>query len=125
MAGADLSGMSFLHTMNVPDFLTLYFVWFLVLWIAVLVVRKAGHDTPFTSVCGILLFEGLGAARYIDGSAHGLHRWDILFVMMAFGWLPFVLRARHFDQGGSGSCSGGGGCGGGGCGGGGCGGCGG
>lgn len=121
--------MSFLETMQGPDFLVLYLVWFGLTWIGMLVVRHKITDTPWTSLGGMLAFEGLGVARFLVGSAHGMHKWDFLFMMMGVGALFFVLRAEHFKSGsdggwGVGSC-GGGGCGGGGCGGGGCGGCGG
>src|SRR5262245_12946992 len=75
----------FLYTMPGPDFLLLYLVWFLVLWVTVLLVRHAGFDTPLTTIGGLLAFEGLGAARYFVGSAHGMHKWTFLFLMMIVG----------------------------------------
>ena len=121
--------VSFLHTMAGPEFLGLYFIWFLITWIAMLFVRHRLSDTWFTSMAGLALFEGLGLARYFVGKAHGLERWEFLFLMMLVGALFFLVRAEHLKQGSStgwgGSSCGGGGCGGGGCGGGGCGGCGG
>ncbi len=122
----------FLPTIKGPDFLFLYALWFAALFVAVLMLRSAGHDTPLVSGVGLALFEGLGVARYLVGSAQGMHRWEYLGVMMLVGGSCFVLRVESFKgSGGSGgscgggsisSCSGGGGCGGGG---GGCGGCGG
>ena len=135
LAVADASPGAFgsLDTMKGPDFLKLYFVWFLATWIGVLMLRKHGFDTPSTTIVGVVLFEALGVGRYLLGSAHGMHNWLFLFLMMGGGMFFFVLRAHHFDQSGGGGwsgCSSGGGCGssscgGGGCGGGGCGGCGG
>jgi uncharacterized membrane protein YgcG len=119
--------MRFLETMRGPDFLVLYLVWFALTWIGMLVVRHRLSNTMWTSLGGLLVFEGLGAARYLVGEAHGMHNWDFLFMMMGIGALFFVMRAQKSgSDGGSGigGC-GGGGCGGGGCGGGGCGGCGG
>jgi len=120
--------VSFLHTMSGPDFLKLYFGWFLVTWIGMLIVRHRISDTSLTSVGGLFLFEALGAARYFAGKAHGMEKWTFLEIMMIVGGFFFILRAENFNQGsssGCGSTTGGGGCGGGGCGGGGCGGCGG
>ena len=120
--------MSFLHTMSGPDFLKLYFGWFLVTWIGMLIVRHRISDTSLTSVGGLFLFEALGAARYFAGKAYGMEKWTFLEIMMIVGGFFFILRAENFNQGsssGCGSTTGGGGCGGGGCGGGGCGGCGG
>lgn len=120
--------MSFLHTMSGPDFLQLYFGWFLVTWIGMLIVRHRISDSSLTSLGGLILFEALGAARYLDGAAHGMTKWSFLGLMMVIGGFFFVLRAENFSQGSSSGCGGsscgGGGCGGGGCGGGGCGGCG-
>src|SRR5437899_457443 len=110
-----------------PDFLGLYLVWLLVTWVGMLIVRHHVADTWATSLGGLLLFEGLGAVRYFLGSAHGMHNWEFMSIMMVVGVFFFILRADNFSNGsgsGWGSC-GGGGCGGGGCGGGGCGGCGG
>src|SRR5258707_11191141 len=108
--------MSFLHTMSGPDFLGLYFLWLLVTWIGMLIVRHRVADTWGTTVGGLFLFEGLGAARYFVGSAHGMHKWEFMFLMMVVGFFFFVLRAHNFSNGsGSGwSSCGGGGCGGGG-----------
>jgi uncharacterized membrane protein YgcG len=120
--------MSFLHTMTGPDFLGLYFVWFLITWIGMLLVRHRVCDNWLTTLTGLALFEGLGVARYFVGTAHGMEKWDFMFIMMFVGALFFAIRAEHLKQGSNGgwsSCGGGGGCGGGGCGGGGCGGCGG
>lgn len=121
--------MSFLKTMQGPDFLVLYLVWFGLTWISMLVLRHKVSDTLLTSLSGLLAFEGLGVARFLVGSANGMHKWDFLFLMMGVGALFFVLRAENFESGSDGGSGvdsfGGGGCGGGGCGGGGCGGCGG
>jgi hypothetical protein len=119
--------MNFLETMRGPEFLALYFVWFILTWGCMLLVRHKVVDCIWTSLGGLALFEGLGVTRYIVGEAHGMHKWDFLFAMMFIGALFFLARTDSFTSGsgsGWGSC-GGGGCGGGGCGGGGCGGCGG
>lgn len=124
----------FLHTMKGPEFLFVYGFWFVAVFVVVLALRTMGHDTPLVSGLGLVAFEILGVARYLVGSAHGMHRWDFLGMMMLVGGCCFVFRAESLPgshrSGGScsggfsaSSCSGGGGCGGGG--GGGCGGCGG
>jgi hypothetical protein len=125
LATLEFEPWRFLYAMDGPHFLMLYLVWFLVLWVGVLVLRSKNFDSPLTTVGGLALYEGLGVARYLLGSAHGLQKWDYLIAMMGFGFFFFVLRGHHFEQGGSSGGCGGGGCGGGGCGGGGCGGCGG
>lgn len=120
--------MNFLETMKGPEFLALYLGWFVFVFCCVLVARKCGADSPITTSIGLILFEGLGVARLIIGSAHGMHKFEILFVMMFVGAILFLVRAENLSSGSgssSGGSCGGGGCGGGGCGGGGCGGCGG
>jgi len=122
----------FLETVRGPEFLVLFGGWFLLCWSALLVLRRTGRDHPLTTVIMLALFESLGVARYVVGSAAGLHRWMFLSLMMVIGALFFLLRVQQgagtgSDGGGtsSSSCStGGGGCGSAGCGGGGCGGCG-
>jgi hypothetical protein len=135
-AQADDGIFSFLHTMRGPDFLLLYFVWFIVTFGGVLLLRWNGHDSPLTTVAGLLLYELLGVLRIISGSAHGMHKWEFLILMMVIGAVVFVVRIKLNQSSGDGghwwssssggsSCSSGGGgagCGGGG---GGCGGCGG
>ena len=119
--------MNFLETMRGPEFLAVYGGWFVVTWIGMLIVRHKVSDGWWTTLGGLLAFESVGFARYLIGTAHGLHKWDFLFLMMIVGALFFLARTDHFSSGSNGSWSscGGGGCGGGGCGGGGCGGCGG
>lgn len=132
-AAAGGGAFDFLHTMRGPEFLFVYAFWFAAVFVVVLALRKMGHDTPIVSGLGLVAFELLGVTRYLVGSAHGMHRWDMLWMMMFVGGCCFVFRAESFNgsgrSGGScgggfsiSSCSGGGGCGGGG---GGCGGCGG
>lgn len=126
---------AFFHTMRGPEFLFLYFAWFVLTFAAVLILRHRGLDKPLTTFSGLLVYEGFAVIRLIDGSAHGLHRWENLIIMMVIGGLVFFVRASHSGDGNSSggffhSCSSGSGCGsgsscGGGCGGGGCGGCGG
>lgn len=130
LAQAGHNPLSFLHTMRGPDFLVLFAVWFLITFCGVWLFRCRDRDTPVTTLLGLACFEALGIARIMDGSAHGMHNWAFLILMMIIGGLIFFLRAEHFQNdgsngscsGGSSSCSSGGGCGGGG---GGCGGCGG
>src|SRR5262249_37020441 len=101
-----------------------YAGWFLVTWIAMLIVRHRVADTTTTTVIGLVCFEAVGVAGYIIGTAQGMHKWDFMFAMMIIGGLFFLVRAENLSSG-SGGAGCGGGCGGGGCGGGGCGGCGG
>lgn len=127
-----------LETLRGPEFLLVYGFWFLACWSGLLFLRSCGFDRPLTTVLVLSAFEALGIARFLIGSAAGLHRWTFLFLMMGIGALFFLIRVRRSDgqiRGTSNSTSsssfvdssigGGGGCGGGGCGGGGCGGCGG
>jgi hypothetical protein len=142
-AAASSGPLDFLHTMKGPDFLGLFFVWFLVTFLTVVTLRAAGYDDYRVTAAGLACFEALGVARIVVGSFHGMGKWGFLIAMMGIGALCFFIRAKHFegtgggsgdggggdtggtwwssDSGGSGS-SGGGGCGGGGSG---CGGCGG
>jgi uncharacterized membrane protein YgcG len=123
----------FLQNMPGEEFLVFYGLWLLALWVTVLILRSKGLDTALLTVSAIASFEIPGIIRYFVGSAHGMHKWGFMFIMMVAGTLAFILRAHHFDNMGGGgwssgcsscSSSGGGGCGSG-CGGGGCGGCGG
>ena len=121
--------MNFLETMRGEKFLLFYFFWFILTWFGMLTVRYKVSDTIWTSLGGLLAFESVGAARYLIGSAQGMHKWEFLIMMMGFGALFFLARSENSASGSNGSWGGsscgGGGCGGGGCGGGGCGGCGG
>ena len=122
----------FLHTMQGPDFLILYAVWFVVAFGTVFGLRRARGSNRLIDLAGAAAFLGLGIARFVIGSAHGLEKWDFLIMMMVFGSVAFFLRVTESSGGSSSdgsssssSCSSGssgGGCGGGG---GGCGGCGG
>ena len=126
-AASTGDALDFLHTMKGPDFLCLFLLWFLATILTVVFLRKRGRDSVAITIAGFICFESLGVARIAVGSAHGLHNWSFLILMMIVCALFFVLRAKYFEgmagAGGS-SCSGSGCGGGGGCGGG-CGGCGG
>ena len=107
-AQADSGLFRFLHTLRGPDFLLLFWVWFLVTFCSVLLWRWRVADSPLVSLIGLLGFEALGVARMIDGSAHGLHKWGFLILMMVAGGIAFFIRAKHFKTGGGdGNCSGG------------------
>jgi hypothetical protein len=129
--------------MNGPVFLVLYAVVGVLLLGATWIVRLQYREQGPAMLIGFLSFEAIGVLRYFMGSAHGMHKWTYMGVMMLVGGLLFFVSASvRSGYGGSGSCSGfnswfasscsggascgsGGSCGGGGCGGGGCGGCGG
>jgi hypothetical protein len=114
----------FLGTMKGPEFLVLFFVWFLLLFGGVLLLRWWGFDTPLTTLTGFVLFEALGVARFVIGSANGMQNWGIMAFMMILGGIAFFTRGSSLS-GGALSGDSGGGCGSNeGCGGGGCGGCG-
>lgn len=129
--------MEFLGTMSGPDFLVLFLVWFAFTYGAVLVCRAGGMDSPMLTLGGIALFEALAVVRFIAGIQHGMHRWNIMFIMMIVGGIIFAIRKGDIHSAGGGSAGAGSSgcgssgssssCGGGGssCGGGGCGGCGG
>lgn len=131
------NAFDFLYTMKGPDFLLLYFIVFVFLRVFVALARaQEGFAELAAPVIGCLVYEIFGAVRMVVGSAHGLHKWDFLILMMVIGGPLFFVRFDNIGGGASGtggggwfgcgsSCGGGGGCGGGGCGGGGCGGCGG
>ncbi len=130
-----------LETLRGPEFLLVYGFWFLACWSGLLFLRSCGLDRPLTTVLVLASFEALGVARFLVGSAAGMHRWTFLFLMMGIGALFFLIRVRRSEGPlratshstssfvdssiGGGGCGGGGDGGGGGCGGGGCGGCGG
>jgi uncharacterized membrane protein YgcG len=132
-AQAEGGWFDFLHTMRGPDFLLLYFIWFIVTFGTVLLFRWRGKDTPLVTLGGLACYELLGLVRIIVGSMHGMQKWDFLILMMVIGGVIFLIRASFNQSNGDGgswwssncssgsSCGGGGGCGSGG----GCGGCGG
>ena len=95
----------FLHTMPGEDFLLLCVVWLLVIWLMVLFLRAKDFDTPITTAAGLILFEGLGLARLVVGSAYGMHRWGFMIVMMIGGsFFLHPARREHFRaKGGRGS----------------------
>ena len=98
LAQAEGDFFGFLHQLKGPDFLLLYFLWFLFLWVAVLMIRRFALDSPLTTLAGLLLFEGLGVARFVAGSSHGMHKWDIQILMMAVAPLFFVIRLRNLNR---------------------------
>jgi len=115
----------FLWTMKGPEFLVLYFVWFLLLYGAVFFLRRWGLDTRVTTYAGLIPFVAVGVARFYLGSGQGMENFGGLVAMMVLGYVAFHVRRSDSDRGGF-YFEGGGGCGSdGGCGGGGCGGCGG
>jgi hypothetical protein len=136
-ASANGTLTDLLGTMNGPDFLVVYAAWFALTFGAVFLIRLMYVDDAsaavndfrdiFISGIGAVFFLGLGMARFVVGSAHGMRQWDHLYLMMLAGGVCFLLRAHllspYSGTGSCSSCSIGGGCGGGG--GGGCGGCGG
>lgn len=134
MLGATTDGwpLDFFHRVKGPEFLIGYGIWFALLFGISRCWRKDGGPHPVASGACWLLFVVVGVIRIYVGSTHGMHKWELLILMMILGSMLFF--ARFDNTGGSsgssstwGSCSGsscssGGGCGGGG---GGCGGCGG
>ncbi|MSU36083.1 MAG: hypothetical protein EXS36_13470 [Pedosphaera sp.] len=91
-AAAEDGVFSFLHTLNGPEFLGLFAAWFALTFVTVLILRKLGRDTPLTSIIGLSCFELLGMLGIIIGSAHGLHTWEYLILMMVLGGVAFLLR---------------------------------
>jgi hypothetical protein len=135
---ADGAGpFDFFRTMMGPDFLVLYAGWLVLVLFMVVLLRNTGHDTWFTSLGGLFMYEVPGAIRILVASQAGMHKFGFLIVMMIAGFFIFLFRVQGnggggegggfwvSSCGGGGSCGGGSSCGGGGCGGGGCGGCGG
>src|SRR5258706_170088 len=100
LAQSDGGIFSFLHTMKGPEFLALCFVWFVLTFATVLILRWRGFDTPVTTFIGLFCFELLGIVRMIVGSAYGMHKWGFLIAMMIVGGIIFFLRAEHFDNSG-------------------------
>src|ERR1700727_1024567 len=90
-ADTDNGLLNFLHTMSGPNFLWLFAVWFLITFGGVLLFRWNGRDTPATTIIGLTCFELLAVARLIDGSAHGLHKWTFLILMMIVGGVVFII----------------------------------
>src|SRR5690349_14337144 len=98
----------FLYTIKGPDFLPLFLFWWLVTRIAVAIARSTEHDSAATTFIGLCTFEALGVARIVVGSAHGMHKWDFLLMMMLAGGATFLIRSDHFNStgiGGSGTSS--------------------
>ena len=98
LAAADDGAISFLTTMEGPEFLALFAGWFVLTFVTVLVLRWRGYDTPFTTIIGLICFELPGVARIVDGSAHGMHKWVILILMMVVGGLGFLIRMKNFNR---------------------------
>jgi hypothetical protein len=110
------------------EFMVLYVVTFLGLRFAVFVLRAFWWDTTGVTVYGFLVFEAVGASRFIYGYFfNGMHDFELLAGAMAFGGFLFFAHyepsgrasRKRRDGGGSGTtgCGGCGSCGGGGCGG--------
>ena len=129
-----------IFTLSGKEFLVLFAAWFVILYVALWVLRKCGADSSNVTIEALMLFEGFAVFRIIDGVRHGKENWGILLFMMALGGVLFLIRMTSSGDGSSGgggyagggcgssgtscggaSCSGGSSCGGGG----GCGGCGG
>ena len=117
----------FMATLRGPGFLLFFAIILVVTLFGINWLRKAWEDSLHVTLITLILFESLGVLRYIDGSATGLHRFTIMFIMMAVGGILIFARAEYMaNNSSSGGCSGcssscsgcGGGCGG-------CGGCGG
>ena len=129
----------FASSLKGPQFLGYYLVLLIVLGL----LRGALED-DLARFAPLLLFEGVGVWRIVEGMANGMHRFTYLQILMLFGGFLLVVNATSFPSAyranrgrysgssrsscssgsscSSSSGSGGGGCGGGG---GGCGGCGG
>ena len=128
-AAEDGGAFSFFHKATASEFLSGYAVWFLFLFVGSRTIQKGkADDHPIPTLVGLFLFESVGLLRIVNGSSHGMHKWDFLILMMILGGVMFFARFEKTggSSGSSSSCSSGG-CssGGGGGGGGGCGGCGG
>ena len=112
-----------------PGFLFFYGIVLVGIFVGLQLLRKLWEDSLHVSLVALILFEALGVVRYIDGTAIGMHRFGIMFIMMGLGGVLMFMRFESsFGSSSSSSCSWFGGCSscsgcGGGCGG--CGGCGG
>lgn len=102
LAAATSGPLDFLHTMKGPDFLELFFVWFLVTFLTLVALRRVGYDDIRVTVTCLTCFEVLGVARIVVGSFHGMEKWGFLIAMMGIGALFFFIRAKHFEGMGGG-----------------------
>lgn len=104
--------MEMLGTLRGPEFLILFFGWFVVTRLGVGLCRSAGWDSPLVTLGGIALFEALGVLRFLAEIEHGMHRWGFLAAMMVLGPIFFAVRGEGSSGGGgfwdSGSPGGGG-----------------
>ena len=115
-------------TLKGPGFLLFYIIVFVSIFITLLLLRSLWEDSLHVTLLALASFESIGLVRYFDGTAVGMHRFSLMFAMMAFGAILMFTRSDKFTgNSSSGGCSGFSGCGSScsGCGGGGCGGCGG
>lgn len=101
-AANDGGPFSFFHTAKGPEFLFGYAIWFGVLFLGSLAIRKDGARHPAASIAACFLYEIVGVIRIVDGSAHGMHKWNFLIIMMVFGAVFFFVR---FDKTGGSSDS--------------------
>ena len=115
----------FMATLKGPEFLVFYVVVLVAIIIAAARARARWEDSLSITLVGLIIYEAIGVLRYIDGSAAGMHKFDIMFLMMGVGGLLMFARAEHFSGNSSSSgcsssgcgsscsgCGGGGGCGG-------------
>ena len=113
----------YIRQLDGPEFLWLYGIYFIAIYFARWVWSAFSVDTFLGTLVSLVLFEGLGILRIIDGKAVGMSQFDITYILMFVGLLILCFRRddRRGDGHASSVCSGCSGCGGGG---GGCGGCG-
>ena len=114
----------YMASLKGPDFLEFYIIVFFTILVILILARRLWEDTMHVTLIALLIFEGIGIVRYIDASAAGMHKFQIMFFMMGVGGVLFFVRAHHTNNmswsSDCSSCSSCSGCGGGG----GCGGCG-
>jgi hypothetical protein len=109
-------------TLKGPEFLEFYLILFVAILALLIMLRKLWGDTLHLTVIALLVFEGIGIVRFMDASAAGMHKFQIMFIMMGVGGVLFFLRAHHMNDASWSSdcsscsncsgCGGGGGCGG-------------
>jgi uncharacterized membrane protein YgcG len=113
-------------TLKGPGFLFFYGVVFIAILISVSQLRKVWYDSAQISILGLIIYEAIGVARFNDGSAAGMHKFEFMFFMMVIG--GFLMFTGWQNSSGSSSsssscsssnggsscsgCGGGGGCGG-------------
>ena len=96
LAGAVLIGFFYLLQIDLDgrSFLLLYSVALAGIWMISEALRMY-EDNAAIALPASLTFVGIGIARYAYGSAHGMHRFTLLYIMMAVGGVLILIGVKN------------------------------